>query len=229
MNHRWIIVYDFETDGPDPTTANPVELAAVAIHPRTLEIKTDDVFKVTIKPPLIDKDEYFTDGVQKTIEWHATTRACKTEDIVSLWKSGQNQKIAMKNFMSYISKYHIEKDTARKIYYTEPIYSGYNVDGFDDLILKRLCDDHKLKYPFAKMGNIDLLHIINYWFENLSEPDNRKLDTVKAFLGLESHSQAHEASSDVLDTAKILVRFLQFARKQATVNKFKGSFTKVEQ
>ena len=225
MNHRWIIVYDFETDSADCNVANPVELAAVAIHPRTLEIKTDDVFKVTIKPPLIDKEEYFTDGVQKTIEWHATTRACKTEDIVSTWKNGLNQKIAMKNFMSFVNKYHIEKDPARKIYYTEPLYSGYNVDGFDDIIMKRMCDEHKLKYPFAKTGNIDLIHIINYWFENLPEPENRKLDTVKAFLGLESYGQAHEALSDVIDTAKILTRFLKFARRQATVDKFKGSFT----
>jgi len=224
MNHRWIICYDFETDSPDPLTANPVELAAVAINPRTLEIKTDDVFKVTIKPPQIEKDEYFTDGVQKTIEWHAKTRACATEDIVSLWKNGLNQKIAIKNFMSFVSKYNIEKDVAKKIYYTEPLYTGYNVDAFDDIIMKRLCDEHKLKYPFAKAGNIDLIHIINYWFENLPEPDNRKLDTVKAFLGLESYGQAHEALSDVLDTAKIFVRFLKFSRKQSTVAKFKDSF-----
>ena len=42
MNHRWIIVYDLETDGPDPSTANPVEIAAVPVNPRTLEIKMDD-------------------------------------------------------------------------------------------------------------------------------------------------------------------------------------------
>jgi DNA polymerase III epsilon subunit-like protein len=209
MNHRWIIVYDLETDGPDPTTANPVEIAAVPVNPRTLEIKMDDTFEVTVKPPGIDKDEYFTTGVQKTIDWHASTRGCSSEDIVSTWKKGKSQKVAMKNFCSYLQKYHIEKDPMRRIYFTEPAYSGYNVDGFDDIIIRNMCDKHKLDYPFAKMGNMDLLHYITYWFENMPEPENYKMDTLKEFFGLQSHGQAHSAISDVVDTAKILVRFLR--------------------
>ena len=224
MNHRWIIVYDLETDGPDPTTANPVEIAAVPVNPRTLEIKKDDTFEVTVKPPGIDKDEYFTTGVQKTIDWHASTRGCSSEDIVSTWKKGKSQKVAMKNFCSYLQKYHIEKDPMRRIYFTEPAYSGYNVDGFDDIIIRNMSDKHKLDYPFAKMGNMDLLHYITYWFENMPEPENYKMDTLKEFFGLQSHGQAHSAISDVVDTAKILVRFLKFARRQVSVDKFKGSF-----
>ena len=38
MNNRWIIVFDWETDSPDPDTCNPVELAAVPVDPRTLEL-----------------------------------------------------------------------------------------------------------------------------------------------------------------------------------------------
>ena len=224
MNHRWIIVYDLETDGPDPTTANPVEIAAVPVNPRTLEIKMDDTFEVTVKPPGIDKDEYFTTGVQKTIDWHASTRGCSSADIVSTWKKGKSQKVAMKNFCSYLQKYHIEKDPVRRIYFTEPAYSGYNVDGFDDIIIRNMCDKHKLDYPFAKMGNMDLLHYITYWFENMPEPENYKMDTLKEFFGLVSHGQAHSAISDVVDTAKILVRFLKFARRQVSIDKFKGSF-----
>ena len=51
MNNRWIIVIDFETDGTDPNTCNPVELAAVPIEPRTLEIKASKAFSAVIKPP----------------------------------------------------------------------------------------------------------------------------------------------------------------------------------
>ena len=39
INRRWIIVFDLETDGVDPHSCNPVELAAVPVDPRTLEIK----------------------------------------------------------------------------------------------------------------------------------------------------------------------------------------------
>ena len=61
MNNRWIIVFDWETDSPDPTTCNPVELAAIPIDPRTLDIKVDKAFNATIKPPGITKEENFTD------------------------------------------------------------------------------------------------------------------------------------------------------------------------
>ena len=162
--------------------------------------------------------------MQKTIDWHASTRGCSSADIVGMWKKGKSQKVAMKNFCSYLQKYHIEKDPVRRIYFTEPAYSGYNVDGFDDIIIRNMCDKHKLDYPFAKMGNMDLLNYITYWFENMSEPENYKMDTLKEFFGLQSHGQAHSAISDVVDTAKILVRFLKFARRQVSVDKFKGSF-----
>ena len=50
MNRRWIIVFDWETDGKDPYSCNPVELAAVPVDPRTLDIKEDRAFKAVIKP-----------------------------------------------------------------------------------------------------------------------------------------------------------------------------------
>ena len=41
MNKRGIMVFDWETDGVDPYSCNPVELAAVPVDPRTLEVKED--------------------------------------------------------------------------------------------------------------------------------------------------------------------------------------------
>jgi len=43
------------------------------------------------------------------------------------------------------------------------------------------------------------------------------------FLGIEA-AQAHEAFSDTLDSAKLMVQFLRFHRRQASVEKFKGAF-----
>ena len=55
QNERWIIVFDWETDGKDPKNCNPVELAAVPIDPKTLEIRKDKGFQATIRPDGIDK------------------------------------------------------------------------------------------------------------------------------------------------------------------------------
>lgn len=220
MNNKWIIVFDFETDSPDPATCNPVELAAIPIEPRTLEIKTDRAFSVVIKPPGFSKESYFTEERQKTIEWHAKQRGVETSDIIKSWKKGKSEKIAWKSFCDYCKKFNIEKTGSN--WYTEPISAGYNIVGFDLPICQRLCEKHKTKMPFAKVNKMDLMDLLFYWFESLDEPRNFRLDTMRGFFGIKA-SQAHEAYSDTVDTAKLLVQFLKFHRRQANVGKFKGS------
>ena len=220
MNKRWIIVFDWETDGKDPLTCNPVELAAIPIDPRTLEIKVDKAFNTVIKPPGFTKEEYFTDDRQKTIEWHAKQRGVSSEDIIATWKKGKSQKIAWKNFCEYCKKFNIEKSYGN--WYTEPVAAGYNIVGFDLPICQRMADKHKTGMPFSKTSKMDVMDLLFYWFENLDEPKNMRLDTMREFFSLKT-AQAHEAYSDTLDTAKLLVQFLQFHRRQAKVSKFKGA------
>ena len=224
MNNRWIIVFDLETDSPNPDSCNPVEIAAVPVDPRTLEIKEEQAFRATIKPDGLDTDEYFTKERQSTIAWHAKTRGVNTEEIVADWKTGQSEKVVWKNFMSYCSKYEVDKRPGQ--WYTEPIPAGYNIVGFDLPILYRLAEKHKTKFPLSKVTKIDMMDILFMWFENLEEPANMKLDTFRDFLGLEADGQAHEALSDTIDEAKLMVKFLKFHRKQASVDKFKGAFSK---
>ena len=76
--------------------------------------------------------------------------------------------------------------------------------------------------PFAKVNKMDLMDLLFYWFENLDEPKNLRLDTMREFFSLKA-AQAHEAYSDTLDTAKLLVQFLKFHRRQSNVGKFKGA------
>ena len=223
MNNRWIMVFDWETDSPDPSTCNPVELAAVPVDPHTLEIKKDQAFKATIKPDGIDDDEYFTKQRQDTIAWHAKTRGIETEEVIKEWKKGQSERVVWKNFCTYCAKYEVEKKPGQ--WYVEPVPSGYNIIGFDLPIAQRLADKYKTKLPFSKVNKIDMMDILFMWFEHLNEPSNMKLDVIRDFLGIEA-SQAHEALSDTIDEAKILVQFMKFHRRQSTVDKFKGAFAK---
>ena len=220
MNNRWIIVFDWETDGSDPAKCSPVELAAIPIEPRTLSIKTDRAFQVVIKPPSIGKEAYFTDDIKKTIAWHAKQRGTDEESIIEAWKKGKTQKMAWKSFCNYCKGFNIEK--SRGNWYPEPIAAGYNIVGFDLPICKRMEVKHKTKSPFSKVNKFDVMDLVFGWFENLDEPADGKLTTLCKFLGVEV-DQAHEAYSDTLATAKILVKFLEFQRRQAKVDKFKGA------
>ena len=158
MNRRWIIVFDWETDGIDPHSCNPVELAAVPVDPRTLEIKEDRAFRAVIKPDGINTDEYFTDDRQKTIEWHAKQRGVDSSDIVKSLKKGKSEKIAWKSFCDYCKKFNIEKTPGS--WYTEPIAAGYNIIGFDLPICQRLSTKHKTKMPFSKTTKMDLMDLM---------------------------------------------------------------------
>ena len=52
-----------------------------------------------------------------------------------------------------------------------------------------------------------------------------KLDVFRDFFGMEA-AQAHEALSDTIDEAELLVKFMKFHRRQASIGKFKGAFAK---
>lgn len=223
MNSRWIMVFDWETDGPKPATCNPVELAAVPVDPRTLEIKEDQAFKAVIRPDGIDSEEYFTKERQDTIAWHAKQRGVDTDEIVADWKKGQSEKVVWKNFCNYCAKYEVDK--RRGQWYTEPIPSGYNIVNFDLVIARRLAEKYGTKFPFSEVNKIDMMDICFMWLESLDEPSSMKLDTLRKFFGMEA-TQAHEALSDTIDEAQLLVKFLTFHRRQSSVGKFKGAFAK---
>lgn len=227
-NTRWIIVFDMETDSPEPESCNPTQLAAVPIHPETLEIKKDDAFNVYIKPPGIDKPEYFdTPKRQATIDWTAGNYNITSEEVVEKWKSGMSQKVAWKNFCKYCEKYKVAKRKGQ--WFPEPIPAGYNITGFDLPIVDRMVQEHKTKNPFSKVNKLDAMDNLFWWFENLDEPSDFKMDTWRDFFELKKKDGiAHDALTDIFEEAAIIQRFLKFHRKQASVDKFKGSFKGVK-
>jgi len=93
------------------------------------------------------------------------------------------------------------------------------------VIANRLAEKYKTKSPFSKVTKIDMMDILFMWFENLDEPSSMKLDAFRKFLGMNA-AQAHEALSDTIDEAELLVKFMKFHRRQSTVGKFKGAFAR---
>ena len=116
-------------------------------------------------------------------------------------------------------------DKKRGQWFVEPIPSGYNIVNFDLVIARRLAKKYKTKLPFSEVSKIDMMDILFMWFENLDEPSSMKLDAFRDFLGMRA-AQAHEALSDTIDEAELMVKFMKFHRRQSSVNKFKGSFAK---
>ena len=221
MNYNKICVFDIETDGRDPTKANPVQLAAVIVDPRKLEIVNNAEFNSFMRPEGIDEEDYFENN-RATIEWHSNIRDCTPEEIIELWKKAPSQKMVWENFVGFLEKFH--KSGKNKTKFSAPLACGYNILAFDLHIVNRMCENHlKGKQIFHPRDKLDLMHWMFPWFENSRAVTSFSMDNMREYLGM-STANAHDAMKDVKDTAGLLCRFLRLYRRTARNVRFKGSF-----
>lgn len=226
INYNKICVFDFETDGVDPTKCSPVQIAAVMIDPITLDIISDSEFNIFFKPEVLEKDSnyvYETD----ILDFHAKVRGSTKEDILKQWLEYPSQQQSWKMFVEYLNKYHSR--SSKKSHFSAPIAAGYNIHRFDLKIIDRLSQ----KYGDTnKEGNnniffqrdvLDIMNLVFYWFEQNNDLKSYSMDNLRDYLGI-SKDGAHDALKDVKDSAEILIRFLKLYRNMANKVKFKDSF-----
>ena len=75
---------------------------------------------------------------------------------------------------------------------------------------------------FYPRDSVDLLRIIWMWTENIPEIKSLSMDSIREWLGIPTEG-AHDARKDVMDGAKVLIKFLKLHRTYAPKIKFKGS------
>lgn len=226
INYNKICVFDFETDGSDPSTCSPVQIASVIIDPIKLEIIDGSEFNINFKPEVLEKDSsynYETD----ILDFHAKVKGCSKEDVLSEWNKYPNQEQSWKMFVNYLDKYHAR--TSKKSQFSAPIAAGYNIYRFDLAIIDRLSKKYgntnkenrtSLFYP---RDVIDSINLIFYWFEHNGDLKSYTLDSVRDYFGI-SKDGAHDAIKDVKDTAEIIIRFMKLHRKLSDKIKFRNSF-----
>jgi exonuclease I len=226
MNKNKICVFDLETDGSDPKSCSPVQLAAIIVDPISLEIVKGSEFNINFKPETLESDEnyvYTTD----ILDFHAKVRGCSKDEILNSWKDYPQQENAWSMFRSYLEKYH--NRSTKKSQFSAPIAAGYNINRFDLVIVDRLSIKYKdtnkegktsLFYP---RDVLDLMNLVFYWFENNNDVKSLALDNIRDYFGI-SKDGAHDALKDVKDTAELLIRFLKLHRNLSNKIKFKNSF-----
>ena len=227
LNNRKICVFDMETDGIDPYTCSPVQLAAVMVDPIRLEIIKDSEFNINLKPEKLDGavDNPYKDS--DILDWHAKVRASTADNILSEWQSYPSQNKSWDMFLTYLEKYHYR--SGKKTMFSAPVAAGYNIFRFDLKIVERLSKKYNnvnnegtscLFYP---RDTLDVMNLIFYWFEGSKEIKKLSMDALREYLGIPIKG-GHDALKDVRDTAEILIRFLKLHRKLFEKIKFKDSF-----
>lgn len=196
VNNNVIIVFDFETGGLDVATLEPVQIAGLALDPRTLQ--PIDHFVSYMKP--LDFDNLHPKAMEKNNIPVEKLREAPVQELV--W--GQ--------FAAWCKKHRRKGPT------TAPIAAGKNILRFDLPIADRLCRTYghtdKAGKPniFNDRPILDLEELAWLWFESTDELPNYKMDTLRDYFGL-SKEGAHDALVDTTQTAELLRRFLALHRK----------------
>lgn len=226
-NLQKLCVFDMETDGSDPESCSPVQIAAIMVDPLKLEIIPNSEFNINLKPDKLIENKSYAYEDSDILEFHAKVRGCSKDDILKSWHDYTDQKNGWERFVSYLDLYHTRN--SKKSCFSAPVACGYNINRFDMKIVNRLSKKYNntnkegatsLFYP---RDVIDLMNVIFYWFEGNNELKNYTLDSIRDYLGI-SKDGAHDALKDVKDSAEIMIRFLRLHRNLSKKIKFKDSF-----
>ena len=206
MASRDIIVFDFETGSRNPHKTQPTQLAALAIDGRNLRLK--GTFNSEIRPILSD-NKAIEAGLDP-LEEEALRITGKTRDEL---KKAPTIRSVWKKFIQFVDQYNW-KGTQ----WFAPIPAGWNIVGFDMVIINRLCKEYG---PFNKDRNQQkLFHAIykidmmdNYFMWTEADPSVKSIsmDATRERMGM-SKENAHDALQDVKDTANVMIKFMKTHR-----------------
>jgi DNA polymerase III epsilon subunit-like protein len=227
MNYNTYVIFDFETTHRNPSTCQPVQLGAVAIHGRKLEIIPNSEFN-TLMRPVFDLEECerlnLDPLTQETIDIHGKT--------AEMLVDAPTPKDAWANFGEYVNQYNRKGDN-----WFIPIGVGYNNKGYDNEIVRRLCSlppydfgPKTDKFPKGTMlhpiKSLDVVDMMFMFMENTKEVNSLSANNlVRGWMGYKDpKGYAHDALADAIMTAEVFIRSMKMIRSACKGRKFKGCF-----
>lgn len=214
MNYSNIVIWDLETTSVDTNTAQIVQIGAVAVDGRRLEIIPNSEFNILVKPlyGLEAARANLQELTDATIKIHG-----KTEDMLN--KNGVSIEAAIENFESYVRSYSSGSGK-----WNLPISSGYNIINYDHKILNRVLNATKRSSFFHPSAIIDVMQIMFLFFENDKNVKSLSADNlIRGYMGY-SKGKAHDALSDVIMCAEVMCKSLRLIRNATQKTKFEGCF-----
>lgn len=222
MANRDYICFDFETGSRNPHKTQPTQIAALALDGRNLAVK--GTFNSEICP-ILDDDEAIAAGLDP-IEDGALKVTNKTREKLA---EAPSLKSVWSKFTKFVGQYNWKGEP-----FFNPIPVGYNIIGFDMIIINRLCkefgpwdktkDQQKL---FSKVYKVDLMDNVFMWTESDPSFKSISMDSLRERMGL-SFDNAHDALQDVKDTANIFIKLLKTHRAVYQNIEFEKAFANGE-
>lgn len=207
-----IIFLDLEATSRNAMQAQPIELAAIAINGESLEIHSNGEFQ-SLMQPMFDEEECKKKGVDPLTDEVVKITGIKPEDL----EDAPSVKVVWKNFCNWVEQFKTENSQ-----WGNPYLSGYNIIGYDEKIINRLCgakpynfgpwdkefQNNKLFHPIHK---IDLMHDAWRWFAHRKNVYSISFDSLRSMFNL-STQDSHRAMIDVKQGTELLIRFMKLYR-----------------
>lgn len=206
MANRDFIVFDTETGSRNPRKTQLTQIAAIALDGRNFSVKGQ--FNSEIQP-IFDDEKAISLGLDP-IQDEALKVTNKTREQL---EKAPSLKAVWSKFVKFVNQYNWKGDP-----FFAPIPVGFNIVGFDMIIIDRLCKEfgpwdkeREQQKLFSKVYKIDIMDNVFAWTE--SDPDVRSIsmDSLRDRMGL-SKENAHDALQDVKDEANIFIKLMKTHR-----------------
>jgi DNA polymerase III epsilon subunit-like protein len=206
MAIRDYIVFDFETGSRNPRKTQPTQIAALALDGRNFKLK--GTFNSEIRPVMDDK-KAIEMGFDPLEDEALRITGKNREDLAK----APLPKTVWKKFCDFVNQYNW-KGTQ----FFAPIPAGFNIIGFDMIIVDRLCKaygpydkERQQQKLFNKIYKVDMMDNMFMWTEGDPSIKSISMDSLRDRMGL-SKENAHDALQDVKDTANIMIKFMKTHR-----------------
>lgn len=206
MANRDYILFDFETGSRNPHKTQPTQIAAIALDGRNFKLK--GTFNSEIKP-IIDEEEAIAAGLDP-LQDEALKITGKNREALA---EAPSLKSVWSKFTKFVSQYNWNGDA-----FFNPIPVGFNIIGFDMIIINRLCKEfgpwdkeREQQKLFSKIYKFDIMDNIFAWTESDPSVKSISMDALRDRMGL-SKENAHDALQDVKDSANIFIKLMKTHR-----------------
>lgn len=202
MANRDYIIFDLESGSRNPHKTQPTQIAALAIDGRSLKVKGE--FNSEIQP-ILDDEKAIALGLDP-IEDGALKVTNKTREALA---QAPALKSVWAKFVKFVGKYNWQGTD-----FFNPIPVGFNIIGFDMIIINRLCKElgpydetRQQQKLFSKIYKFDVMDNVFAWTESDPSIKSISMDALRDRMGL-SKENAHDALQDVKDTANIFIKLM---------------------
>lgn len=206
MANRDFIVFDLETGSRNPHKTQPTQIAAIALDGRNFSVKGQ--FNSETQP-IFDDEKAISLGLDP-IQDEALKITGKTREAL---EKAPPLKLVWDKFTKFVLKYNWKGDT-----FFNPIPVGFNIIGFDMIIINRLCQEfgpwdkeRNQQKLFSKVYKFDIMDNIFAWTESDPSVKSISMDSLRQRMCL-SLDNAHDALQDVKDEANIFIKLMKTHR-----------------